>query len=195
MEDLLPGDMTVVSRQVGESFPIFNIASAHIGEEGSEESVAMTLDMSRIDPGLESEDGADVRVELLIVHQGHSGVGPDLLATAATMISEDPMERSPQPGLTLPGLAGHVDGSITATHGVLVVPFVWSQGVPHILEVAQNADGETQEEFTHPGRMTVPAQLVMLTDEEFAVVESEGLGAAQRYIVENNINVNDLWRQ
>lgn len=218
VESLLPGETTVVRRQVSDSFPEFHIAVTHLGNgEGTnptgahgsthaaapDETISMSIDFARVDPGLVAEDGSDVRAELIFVNSGHSGVGADLIACAATMVSQNAEVLPPQPGTTLPDLAGHVDGSITARHGVFVVPFVWEQGVPNVHEVADEPGGrhaqpveasEAAPEFTHPGRLTVVTQLVMLTDEEFAIAESDGLAAAQRFIVENAKNLHDLWR-
>ena len=210
----------MVQRQVSESFPEFHIAVAHLAAPRdpanpadadanppaadaapAEETISMSIDLSRVDPGLVAEDGSDVRAELIFVNSGHSGVGADLIACAATMVAENPQVRPPQPGITLPDLAGHVDGSITARHGVFVVPFVWDQGVPNMHEVVEEPRGRhaaaahAQPEFTHPGRLTVATQLVMLTDEEFAIAEKDGIGAAQRFIVENAKNLHDLWRE
>lgn len=184
-QGLLPGEKIVVTRQVNESFPAFTIVVAHL-EGAQRETVSMTVDASRVDTLLQTEDGEDLRVELLLAHEGHEGVGADLLAVAATLIAEDPQHRSPQPGLLLPGLAGHVDGSITAKHAAFVVPFVWAEdGVPHVKEGAEG---------THPGRMTVPLQMVLLTDEEFAIADEHGLDAVQQHVVANSINIHDLWR-
>lgn len=190
-----------MSRQVGDSFPEFHIASAHLNTpDGGTETISMTIDLGRVEPSLMTEDGSDVRAELLFINSGLNGVGADILACAATMVAEDPHRRPPQPGTTLPGLAGHVDGSITACHGVFVVPFVWEQGVPHVHEVADEPRGrharpvETLPDFTHPGRLTLATQLVMLTDEEFAIAEAEGIARAQQYIVEQSKNLHDLWR-
>ena len=54
------------------------------------ETVAMTIDAGRMESGLETEDGSDLRVELLTVVSGHDDTAADLLAHAATMISQDP---------------------------------------------------------------------------------------------------------
>ena len=188
----------MVKRQVSDSFPEFHVAAAHLltpKPDGTtaDETVSMTIDMGRVETNLVTQDNSDLRVELIMVNAGHNGVGADLLAAAATMVAEDPIYRSPQPGLTLPELASHVDGSITARHGLFVVPFVWDNGVPHVHEVAH--DGESSaSDFTHPGRFTVPTQLVMLTDEELTIAERDGVEAVQEHIINAGVQLHDLWR-
>lgn len=202
VKDLLPGDPQVSSRQVGESFPSFEVAEIFLLDDATPdrpETVAMTLDASQIEPALETEDGSDLRVELLTVTTGHSATAAELVTAAATMIAENPAARSPQPGTFLPELGSSVDSSITAKHGLLVVPFVWSEGVPHVHEVASGGKRSAQSapsdiDFTHPGRLTVPAQLIMLTDAEYDLALREGLGAVQTLVAEQAVNLNDVWR-
>ena len=202
VQDLLPGEPEVASRQVGESFPAFNVAEIFYVDSATPdrpETIAMTLDASQIESGLETEDGSDLRVEFLTIVKGHSSTAGQLLAAAATMVGENPAARSPQPGTFLPELAGSVDEAITAKHGLLVVPFVWEEGVPHVHEVAsegkRSKDAATANlEFTHPGRLTVPAQLVMLTDAEYDLALREGLSAVQHMVAEQGVDLNDIWR-
>ena len=203
VEGLLPGEPTIARRKLGDSFPEFAMAQLLLGspETGDAETVAMTLDASRIDPALETEDGSALRVELLTVVEGHGGVAADLLAHAATMISEGPHDRPPKPGTLLPNVAQGVEG-VTARHGLLVVPFVWDEGVPHVHEVAhesrgrhaKQSDGPAEAELTHPGRLTVAAQLVMLNDEELDIARKQGIEAVQAHLVQHGINLNNVYR-
>ncbi|WP_261796974.1 hypothetical protein [Corynebacterium provencense] len=160
------------------------------------ETVAVTLDAARIDPGLVTDDGSDLRVELITVTSGHSRAAADLVTAAATMIAQDPHQRPPRPGLILPDLGWHVDEKMTAKHGLLVPPFLWEDGVPHVHEVdfGGRHGGGGHHDWTHPGRMTVVAQLVMLTDAEYATATGQGLGAVQRQLTEAEVNLNDVWR-
>lgn len=198
VRDLLPGEPRIVSRRVGESFPAFYVAEVSL-EEGRPETVAMTLDASQIEPQLQTDDGSDLRVEILTVTTGHTSRAGELAAAAATMIAQDPIARTPQPGTFLPDLGASVDGGITAKHGLLVVPFVWADGVPQVHEVASGGKrskekGEADVEFTHPGRLTVPAQLVMLTDAEYHLATAQGLGAVQQLVADHGVDLNDVWR-
>lgn len=201
--DLLPENPRTSTRRVNQGFPEFTVADVSIGEgtPGAEpgepaETVAMTLDAARIDPSLVTDDGADLRVEFITVTSGHSRTAADLVCAAATMIAQDPHQRSPQPGLLLPDLGWHVDETMTAKHGLLVPPFLWEDGVPNVHEVdfGGRHGGGDHHEWTHPGRMTVVAQLVMLTDAEFAVATSQGLGAVQQQLLAADTDLNDVWR-
>ncbi|AGP31790.1 hypothetical protein [Corynebacterium terpenotabidum] len=202
-DDLLPDTPTVSTRRVAQGFPEFTVAEVHIGGDASPddpgapaETVAMTLDGARIEPNLVTAEGADLRVEFIAVTSGHSRAAADLVCAAATMVGEDPHQRSPQPGLLLPGLGWHVDETMTAKHGLLVPPFLWEDGVPNVHEVDSGGrhGGGTRHDWTHPGRMTVVIQLVMLTDGEFAVATEQGLEAVQQQLLSTGTDLNDVWR-
>lgn len=204
LADLLPGEFTTSRRRVSQSFPEFTVAELRLGDNGGEaggeddaaETVAATLDAARIEPQLVTEDGSDLRVEFITVASGHGRAAADLVMAAATMIAEDPIHFSPQPGLLLPKLGWHVDDTITALHGLLVPPFLWEDGVPNVHEVnfGGRHGGGTYHEYTHPGRMTVYAQLVMLTEEEYRVAVDGGPAAAQQLLATSQANLNDVWR-
>lgn len=201
--DLLPGEPTTTTRRVVQGFPEFTVAEVNIGGPGDPddptapvETVAMTLDAASIEPGLVTEDGADLRVEFVTVTTRHSRAAADLVTAAATMIAQDPHQRSPQPGLLLPDLGWHVDEAMTAKHGLLIPPFLWEDGVPHVHEVdfGGRHGGGLAQDWTHPGRMTVVAQLVMLTDGEYSVATSQGLAAVQQQLLDAGTDLNDVWR-
>ncbi|HIW95653.1 MAG TPA: suppressor of fused domain protein [Candidatus Corynebacterium gallistercoris] len=199
---ILPGEPTFASHRVAESFPEFAMAQVELPENEASpaETVIMTVDAARIEPGLETEDGSDLRVELITVVAGGGGVAKKILAHAATMISQDPFHYTPQPGTLLPKMTQGIDENITTPHGLLVVPFVWADGVPHVHEVASSGGGrhakqDTPEvEFTHPGRLTVVAQVVMLTDEEYEIARTQGVEALQQHVVATGVNLNDVYR-
>ena len=111
VEQLLPEPLEVGTYQVGESFPEFATASVFLGGEGTDaqpETVAITLDAGRIEAGLEAEPGTEVRVEFVTVAVGHDDLAPNLVAAAATMVSQDPGVWTPQPGTVMRGLGDHV---------------------------------------------------------------------------------------
>lgn len=203
---LLPDGLRTDTRQVQQSFPEFTVAEVFIGAGAPgaaadvwgdpAETVAMTLDAARIEPGLVTGDGADLRVEFITVTAGHSRIAGDLVVAAATMISQDPHQFSPQPGLLLPELGRHVDATMTAVHGLLVPPFLWEDGVPRVHEVdfgGRHGGGQAHE-WTHPGRMTVVAQLVMLTDAEFRTGTREGFDVVQQQLLAAGTDLNDVRR-
>lgn len=205
LSDLLPGEFTTTRRRVSQSFPEFTVAELNLGGDGADgeevadgagETVAATLDAARIDPKLVTEDGSDLRVEFITVTTGHGRAAADLVMAAATMISKDPGHFSPQPGLLLPKLGWHVDDTITARHGLLVPPFLWEDGVPNVHEVNSGGrhGGGTYHEYTDPGRMTVFAQLVMLTEDEYLIARDDGPVAAQQMLASSQANLNDIWR-
>lgn len=180
-------------------------ASVEGGDEAVlAETVAMTIDAGRLESGLETEDGSDLRVELLTVVSGHDDTAADLLAHAASMISQDPGHWPPQPGTLLPNVVQQMDADserkITARNGLLVVPYVWDDGVPHVHEVTSGGasrhskEDDTDVEFTHPGRLTIVAQLVMLTDEEAELAQTAGVAAVQERLVREGVNINNIWR-
>ena len=178
------------------------------GDAGEEfvlaETVAMTIDAGRMESGLQTEDGSDLRVELLTVVSGHDDTAADLLAHAATMISQNPGHWPPQPGTMLPNVVQQMDADserkITARNGLLVVPYVWDDGVPHVHGVPSGGasrhskEDEAEVEFTHPGRLTIVAQLVMLTDEELAIAQTDGVAAVQERLVREGVDINNIWR-
>ena len=47
---------------------------------------------------------------------------------------------------------------------------------------------------THPGRLTIVAQLVMLTDEELAIAQTDGVAAVQERLVREGVDINNIWR-
>ena len=212
-QQLLPEPQTLDRFQVGESFPEFTVLQVELD---SDETVAMTVDAGRIEAGLEAEAGTEVRVEFVTVVAEHGGLAGELVAAAATMVSQDPVGLTPQPGTVMRGLADHVRDDIPARHGLLIVPFLWEAGVPQVHEVSSgggrrakradqtDADGETASgkdfDYTHPGRLTVPAQVVLLTDEELTILEDaraaggNGVDELQEHLSAQNVNINDLWR-
>ncbi|MDN5723962.1 MAG: hypothetical protein L0J74_11650 [Corynebacterium sp.] len=207
VSDLLPGEFTTSRRRVNTGFPEFTVAELTLGGTGDgfggdaagaadAETVAVTLDAARVEPDLVTDNGADLRVEFITVVSGHGRAAADLVTAAATMVSTDPHHFSPQPGLLLPKLGWHVDETMTAMHGLLVPPFVWEDGVPHVHEVnfGGRHGGGDYHEYTHPGRMTVYAQLVMLTEDEYRVALSGGPGAVQNLLAISEANLNNVWR-
>ena len=79
---------------------------------------------------------------------------------------------------------------------------MWDEGVPHVHEVAhesrgrhaKQSDGPAEAELTHPGRLTVAAQLVMLNDEELDIARKQGIEAVQAHLVQHGINLNNVYR-
>lgn len=166
------------------------------------ETISCTADAARIDTGLRTDDGLDLRSEVVMAAIGKPGEVEQLTAAAATMLSEPGNRLTAQPGSYLPGIARRVNPGLPVQHGVLVVPYIWPDGVPHVREVAADdgesvgahAASEPKLEFTHPGRMTVITQLIMITQAEFLLALTDGIDALQQKLVEAQVDIRDLRR-
>lgn len=173
-------------------------AGAGAAGSGAVQTVAITLDAAEVDAGLATEDGSDLRVEFLTIVAGRGETAGALVAAAAAMVSRDPAGLPPHPGTVLRGLGALVDEGMTARHGLLVPPYVWDEGVPHVHEVAgegrRSVVRTTGVEFTHPGRLTLPVQIVMLTDTELEFLDSVGMDGLQRHLASAGVDTNNLWR-
>ncbi|RAV32805.1 hypothetical protein DLJ54_01465 [Corynebacterium heidelbergense] len=209
---LLPLEPTVEHHRSGpaDGFGV-DVALVRVGGEDATsgapappETVAFTLDAARIDAGLTTADGSDLRVEFLTVVSGHGPEAAALVTAAAAITAGDPVAHSPQPGTVLAGLAdrlplaGAGQRPPSARHGLLVPPYLWDRGVPHFHEVTaggrRSATGTANVEFTHPGRLTVPIQVVMITDAELALLHAEGIDAVQARLVDSGADLNNIWR-
>ena len=68
---------------------------------------------------------------------------------------------------------------IEVRHGLLVAPYVWSDGVPRMRE---------------DDRITTMLQLVMLTDDEYEYATTYGVDELQEAMVNEGVNILDLGR-
>ncbi|WP_254048677.1 MULTISPECIES: hypothetical protein [Corynebacterium] len=131
------------------------------------EGIAATCGFSEVDTGLalESETGTDVRCEMVV----HAGVDKQLLGAAlgaaATMLLE--LGVPAQPGVLLEHLLDRVDlpEGVSVRHGWLREPRLFEQGTPLVRE---------------PGRLTLLLELVLLTDDEFAIASEQGGAVLER---------------
>ena len=137
----------------------------------------------------------DVRAELLAVGLARPGEMGQLVAATATMLSEEGSGRLAQPGTFLPGLGTMVNPAFTTKHGLLVVPYIWPKGVPTVTEHPDltTADGQPVNP-THPGRMTLIAQIIMLTEQEFLHGMTHGIDSLQIRLAEGGADLRDLRR-
>ena len=211
INDLIPGSLEV--HRIGD----FHIGS---GLLDSRERLATTLDFGRVDTGLITDMDSiaesaaddvptepadldarpvDVRSEVFAVAAGpHDCLGSVVAATADLL--RDSAGRLPAaPGQLLPGvgvLGGLVaEPDITVRHGLLVVPYVWTKGVPRMMEKAGevSTDGDPATQPAN-ARLTVLLQLVLLTDEEFFYARTYGIPALQQAMVDQDVNLLDLGR-
>ena len=220
LESILPGETHWTSTKASPDCPPFTVTSLLINDDGTAEPVnpaddndeqprgrhakvtddlrqtlACTADAARYSTGLTSPDGMDVRAELLAVGLARPGEMGQLVAAAATMLSEEGSGRLAQPGTFLPGLGAMVNPAFTTKHGLLVVPYIWPKGVPTVTEHPEltTADGQPVNP-THPGRMTLIAQIIMLTEQEFLHGMTHGIDSLQTRLAEGGADLRDLRR-
>lgn len=220
LESILPGETHWTSIKASPDSPPFTVTSLLINDDGTAEPVnpaddndeqprgrhakvtddlrqtlACTADAARYSTGLTSPDGMDVRAELLAVGLARPGEMGQLVAAAATMLSEEGSGRLAQPGTFLPGLGAMVNPAFTTKHGLLVVPYIWPKGVPTVTEHPEltTADGQPVNP-THPSRMTLIAQIIMLTEQEFLHGMTHGIDSLQTRLAEGGADLRDLRR-
>lgn len=220
LESILPGETHWTSIKASPDSPPFTVTSLLINDDGTAEPVnpaddndeqprgrhakvtddlrqtlTCTADAARYSTGLTSPDGMDVRAELLAVGLARPGEMGQLVAAAATMLSEEGSGRLAQPGTFLPGLGAMVNPAFTTKHGLLVVPYIWPKGVPTVTEHPEltTADGQPVNP-THPSRMTLIAQIIMLTEQEFLHGMTHGIDSLQTRLAEGGADLRDLRR-
>lgn len=220
LESILPGETHWASIKASPDSPPFTVTSLLINDDGTADPIdptqdneehphgrhakvaddlrqilACTADAARYSTGLTSPDGMDVRAELLAVGLARPGEMGQLVAAAATVLSEEGSGRLAQPGTFLPGLGSMVNPAFTAKHGLLVVPYIWPKGVPTVTEHPDltTADGQPVNP-THPGRMTLIAQIIMLTEQEFLHGMTHGIDSLQTRLAEGGADLRDLRR-
>lgn len=145
------------------------------------EPLAMTVGFSAVDTGLalEEDGGTSVRCEIV----GRAGVDKQLLGRvvleAAHLVQA--LGVPAQPGVLLEGLADRVElpEGITVRHGWLREPELFAQGTPLVRE---------------PGQLTLLLELVLLTDEEYAIAAEQGVEACSRRLRRRGTDTGD-WRR
>ena len=136
------------------------------------DTIAVTLDFSNIDTGLEHE-GRDVRCELLAV--AHQADIRSHLVTVASRLRDTAPHEPAQPGTLLP----HALPATSTPHVLLVVPWVWNGPVPQLDE---------------PERLTLMLQVLPLTQAEYDYAITYGVPALQESITQQGIDILDLAR-
>ena len=171
LDGLFPGDLKF-SRING-----LHIASIDLSSEDTTEALACTADFGQVDTGLvSSEESFEDR-----------GVEKQVEVPAASFLAESNTIQTgivpAQPGQLLPavGVFGGLAEmpGIEVRHGLLVAPYVWSDGVPRMRE---------------DDRITTMLQLVMLTDDEYEYATTYGVDELQEAMVNEGVNILDLGR-
>lgn len=162
----------------------FHMATAELG---AGEFLACSADFGEVDTGL-SLTGTEipVRCEIFTVARAEERVVSALVASALTMLVDTNSATTSyhaQPGTLLPGMGVYgpsdIMQSLSVSHGLLISPFVWEQGVPQV-----------QEE----DRFTTLCQLIPLTDDEFIHAHTYGVAALQEALIQENVDLMDLKR-
>lgn len=181
VEGLLPGSADF--HQVKN----FTLADFSVGEE----SIACTVDFSRVDTGVVTHDSGvetEVRCEILALARASVSVPNRAVEVAANMLFDASTNTPPmpaQPGQLLPAIgimAGFPQEGLTVHHGFLAEPRIWGPQVPFL-----------KEDSPHP-QLIMPLQLIPLTDEEFLIAHSQGTAALVHYFSENQVDILD-WKR
>lgn len=189
------------------------------------EIAACTVDLGRVDYGLRTADGGDVRVELFLVAYPDSvSAGGDavpaaplgdsvvarIVAGAAALVADDPEASQPTPGSVIPdavsmglGARDYAGSGITTPHVLCVVPYVWPDGVPTITEQPGRISLHESDAATDPfpdhvtggARLTTVTQLVPITDGEYAFADAHGTQALMGRLADADADLRDLGRE
>lgn len=188
-----------------------------INPESPGEAVACTVDFGRVNTGLVTAadaESVEVRSELLCLARAEVNVPGRAVAAAATMLHDaslayrEALSSSPagttdmvpmhaQPGQVLPGvgiLANLPQEGYTVNHGILADPRIWGPEIPFVREEAGEVHVEPGDEDSGLARLTLPLQLILLTDEEFAVAAQHGGDVLFQQMAERQVDLLDLRR-
>lgn len=184
----------------------FKVAGYRIGDE----SIACSVDFGRVDTGLVTAAGletVEVRSELLCLARADVSVPGRAVGAAATMLLDaalayrtDPGGVQPmhaQPGQVLPGvaiMANLPQEGYTVRHGILADPRIWGPEIPFVREEAGEVHAQAPDEAGELARLTLPLQLILLTDAEFAVAVAEGGDILFQQMAEGEVDLLDLYR-
>lgn len=165
-------------------------------------TVAATADAARVPSGVVAADGLDIRVEFIVAGYEPAGKLEHLVAAAADVLARGG-DYVAHPGRVFPRVGAMVDASWTTPHALLVEPFLWAEGVPQYREQGRGfvdvalpgvAAGGPEVEWSDPGRLTVPVQLVMLTEAEFVLAVTQGVDALHEELVLHDVDFQDFRR-
>ncbi|WP_018023107.1 suppressor of fused domain protein [Corynebacterium ulceribovis] len=194
---LFPGEPELLTATDSESD--LNFAVFPLTEDGSDQ-VVCTIGAADIDSGMVTAGDAAVRSEIFIAGHKQDNKLLQVLGNVTKLLVDVAGQRTIQPGTMLPSAIADVWPEATTKHVALVVPWVWSNGVPRITEKATGelATPEEAEENPHSvERITTMLQVVPLTDAEFELAtdpQAGGLGAVQQKLAEANADLLDLHR-
>ena len=212
VDRLFPG--TAQFHQVGA----FTVAAFEaINPDIPEESVACTVNFGRVDTGLITEASAEsveVRSELLCLASAPIDVPGRAVGAAATMLADaslayrEALAESPsgavdmvpmhaQPGQILPAvglMANLAQEGYTVKHGILADPRIWGPEIPYVREEAGEVHVDAPDPTPELARLTLPLQLILLTDEEFEIAVHQGGDVLFQWMAQHQVDLLDLRR-
>lgn len=172
----------------------------HYGvHEAAGYATVVTLDFSEFDTGLFAPappqaqtpgSPAAVRVELCAIATASYREALTQVVQAAVARLENSAGHLPaQPGTILADLHQDVEVDLGAvTHGLLIAPNLWEQGVPHLWESAEDRGAEH-------GQMTLPLQLLMITPDELAYAVTYSVAELLEQMPRQGIDARDFSRR
>lgn len=172
-----------------------------------DEAIACSIDFGRVNTGLITEGGAEtveVRSEILCLARAKVSVPGRAVGAAAAMLldasTSNPTAVTPMhahPGQILPGvgiMANLPQEGYSVLHGILADPRIWGPEIPFVREEAGQVNVEAPDEAGDLARLTLPLQLILLTEEEFAVAVNEGGDVLFQQMAEQEVDLLDLNR-
>lgn len=188
-----------------------------INPETPDECVACTVNFGRVDTGLitaADAENVEVRSEILCLARAPIDVPGRAVAAAATMLHDaslsylDAVSSSPtgitdmvpmraQPGQVLPAvgiMANLPQEGYTVNHGILADPRIWGPEIPYVREEADQVHVDEPDTPSELARLTLPLQLILLTDTEFEVAAEHGGDVLFQQMAEQQVDLLDLRR-
>lgn len=191
---MLPGEPEF--HQVGA----FKVAGYTLDDE----AIACSVDFGRVNTGLVTASGAetvDVRSEILCLARADVSVPGRAVGAAATMLLDASLSPQStmraQPGQILPGvgiMANLPQEGYSVVHGILADPRIWGPEIPYVREEAGQVNIEAPDEAGALARLTLPLQLILLTEAEFSLVINEGGDILFQQMAEQEVDLLDLHR-
>ncbi|WP_281279414.1 suppressor of fused domain protein [Corynebacterium tapiri] len=144
-------------------------------------SFAASIGFGDVDTGLvmEQDPETEIRCELLTFTNGSQADAAEAVLAAADLLKQANGVVPAQPGTLLPDVVKRTQLSTTLTHGALVAPTPWGGQVPQVQE---------------DRRITLLAQLVLISDEEYQLAREKGVDALLTRLRRRAVNPNDWQR-
>ncbi|WIM67903.1 suppressor of fused domain protein [Corynebacterium breve] len=153
---------------------------------GDDTRTATTCGFSQVDTGLALQDDKSTDVRCEIVIQSDSASDEELAAALIGLwgvLARAPGTIPAQPGTSVPNAVVQSPlaavPEVTVKHAVLREPQIFDQGTPSLSE---------------EGRITLLLEAVLLTDEEFGIVQTQGMDRVSTRLRRRATNLGDFRR-